>query len=371
MAFRQLLEALVTVVATLGEVAATVTGSHRGVRRRVSPKFLPAALRRFTQSLRETLDHGDVTSLGHRGVLSLGRALAALGATPGTTRDDVRAAARAWRELVAALGKRWEQLKEEAAELCNTCWDAAPSRARDLWFEATFCKTVWDNLEATAWWPPVTLCNDEGASAGAVHDAQVAAASSEEEAATSEEEEATSETMDEAVVATIEEEEATSETMDEAVVATIEEEEATSETMDEAVVATSQARAATRTVHWAVVALGPLKRLVDVFGKAVEFTWVMHYQLEEIEDALQWTEELFPDVLEDLVAEAAKFERLWDASAHLASHHLLPTLWDIHALLLSPYGGPGGPSGPGGPGSRAVDERCQKAIEDIPKLLQG
>ncbi|XP_050840078.1 uncharacterized protein LOC108964626 [Serinus canaria] len=352
MAFRQLLEALVTVVATLGEVAATVTGSHRGVRRRVSPKFLPAALRRFTQSLRETLDHGDVTSLGHRGVLSLGRALAALGATPGTTRDDVRAAARAWRGLVAALGKRWEQLKEEAAELCNTCWDAAPARARDLWFKATFCTTVWDNLEATAWWPPVTLCNDEGASAGAVHDAHVAAASSEEEAATSEEEEATSETMDEAVVATSEE-------------------EATSETMDEAVVATNRARAATRRGHWAVVALGPLKRLVDVFGKAVEFTWVMHYQLEEIEDTLQWTEELFPDVLEDLVAEAAKFERLWDASAHLASHHLLPTLWDIHALLLSPYGGPGSPGGLGGPGSCAVGERCQEAIEDIPRLLQG
>ncbi|XP_077047290.1 uncharacterized protein LOC143695939 [Agelaius phoeniceus] len=328
---QKLLKALVAVVATLGKVAAAVTGSHRDVRRRVSPKFLHAALRRFTQSLRETLDHGDVTSLGHRGVPSLGQALAqalaALGATPGTTWADVRATAKAWRELVAALRERWDQLHEEADELCKTCWDATPSWAKHMWLKATFRERPGDNLVATPWWLPVTLDRVEEASAGATHDAQVAMATSEEE-------------------------------------------EPTSEAMDEAVVATSRVRAATWRGHWAVVALGPLKRLMDACDKAMEFTWDMQCQLEEIEDTLKWTE-MFPNVLEALVADVAEFERLWEASTRLASHHLLPTLWDIHNLLLSPYAGPGGPGGLGGPVSRAVAKRCRKAIKDIPRLLQG
>ncbi|XP_074386093.1 uncharacterized protein LOC141725848 [Zonotrichia albicollis] len=326
---QKLLKALVSVVATLGKVAATVTGSHRDVRQRVSPKFLPAALRRFTQSLRETLDHGDVTSMGHRGVPCLGQALAALLATPGTNWADVRAAARAWQELVAALRERWDRLQEEADELRKTCWDATPLWAKHLWLKATFRERgqPGDNLEATPWWLPVTLDRVEGASAGATHNAQVAAATSEEE-------------------------------------------KATSKAMDEAVVATSRARAAAWRGHWAVVALAPLKRLVDACEKAIEFTWDMQTQLEEIEDTLKWPEQMSPNILEALVADVAEFERLWEGSARLASHHLLPTLWDIHNLLLSPYAGPGGPGGLGGPGSRAVAKQCQKAIKDIPRLLQ-
>ncbi|KAL9822920.1 uncharacterized protein GJ701_016131 [Geothlypis trichas] len=129
----------------------------------------------------------------------------------------------------------------------------------------------------------------------------------------------------------------------------------------------AEAVATTRRGHWAVVALGPLQRLVAVCVKATLFYWNMEWQLRDIEAILKGTNEASPDVLQVLMAKVAKFEQLWDASTRLAKEHLLGTLEDIHNLLLSPCGDH---CGPGGPGSRAVAERCQKAIEDIPRLLQ-
>ncbi|XP_054145246.1 uncharacterized protein LOC128949492 [Melozone crissalis] len=325
------LKALVAVVATLGEVVAAVTGSHRDVRRRVSPKFLHAALRRFTQSLHETLDHGDVTSMGHSGVPSLVQALAAFEPTPEAW-DDVRAVAKAWWELVAALEERWKLLAWEAAELCVVYEQMDPARARDPQDEATHRGTAWDNLVAsTVRWSMVALDREEEeevASVGAMRDAQEAAATSEEEAATN-------------------------------------------EAMDEAVVATSRARVATRRGHWAEAALKPLKRLVEACDKALAFTRIMEFYLSEIKFILKWGEPASRSVHADLVATVAEFEWLWEASARLFRDHLLGILELINNLLLSPYAGPGVPGGPGGPGSRAVAERCQEAIEDIPRLLWG
>ncbi|XP_074385926.1 uncharacterized protein LOC141725800 isoform X1 [Zonotrichia albicollis] len=313
----QLLEALVSVVATLGKVTATVTGPRRGMRRCVPPKLLHAALRIFTWSLRKALEHRRGTSMGEPGVPSLGQALATLGATSGATWADVRAAGSAWRELVSVCEERWKQLVEEITKLRDACEDAALAWARDQQDKSTRRGTAGDNLAATAQQLMVALEGDEEASVGPTRDAQVA--------------------MD------------------------------TSEAMGEAVVATRQARATTRKKHWAEVALEPLQRLVTTCDKATEFISYMECQLRDIEAALEGKQEASSDVPEDLVAAVAKFEQLWEASARLFKHHLLGTLGNIHDLLLSPYGGRGGHNGPG---SRAVAERCQKAIEDIPRLLQ-
>ncbi|CAN8175909.1 unnamed protein product [Coccothraustes coccothraustes] len=276
----QELQVLVAVVATLGKVVAAVTGPQRDK----SPNSLHEHLKNFTRSLRAILNHGGVTSLGHPAVPSLGRALATLRATPGTTWANVRAAACAWRELVARLVDSWDWLAREATRLCE--------------------KVVTEQQLMVA------LDKEEVAREMATHDAQVAAA--------------------------------------------------TNEAMAEAV-------GATRRGHWAKVALGPLQRLVATCDRATLFNWTMEWQLRDIEALLKGTNEVSPDVLQALVFKVAKFQWLWDASTRLAKDHLLGALGDIDSLLLSPCGAQGGPSGPG---SRAVAERCQKAIEDIPRLLQ-
>ncbi|XP_037982289.1 uncharacterized protein LOC119696592 [Motacilla alba alba] len=282
------LQVLVAVVATLGEVVATVTGTYRAKCLYESPDSLHEDLRRFTWRLRRTLNHSSVPSLGHRGVPSLGRALAALRATPGTTWADVRAAASAWRESVAKLVDSWDQLAREATKLRDTCG------------------TVVTDQQLM-----VALDKEEVAREMAMPNAQGAAA--------------------------------------------------TNEAMGEAV-------AATTWENRAEVALGLLQRLVATCDRATLFNWNMECQLRDIEAILKGTKEVFPDVLQALGAKVAKFERLWVASARLDKDHLLGTLGVIDNILLSPYGGHGGP---GGPGSRAVAERCQKAIEDIPGLLWG
>ncbi|XP_059727492.1 uncharacterized protein LOC132340486 [Haemorhous mexicanus] len=287
---QELLEAPVSVVATLGEVVATVTRPHRGVRLCVPPKSLHAALGRFTWSLREILDRGAVTSLGDSGVPSLSQALAALEATPGTTWADVRAMVKAWRESVAKLVDSWDWLAREATRLHE--------------------KEVMDQQLMVA------LDKEEVAREMATHDAQVSAA--------------------------------------------------TNEAMGEAVVATRSAMAATRRGHWVEETLGLLQRLVAKCDRATLFNWIMEWRLRDIETILKGTNDVSPDVLQALVAKVAKFELLWVASTRLAKDHLLGALWVIDNILLSPYGGHGVL---GGPSSCAVAERCQKAIEDIPRLL--
>nr|XP_026654992.1 uncharacterized protein LOC113460666 isoform X2 [Zonotrichia albicollis] len=305
----QLLEALVSVVATLGDVVATVTGPRQGVRCCVPPKSLHVALRIFTWSLCKGLEHPGVTSLG--------QPLATLGATPRATWANVRATGSTWWELVSALEKSWDQVAREATELRDTCENTAPARTRDPQDKATHRGTAEDNLAATAHQLMVALDRDGEASVGATRDAQMAMAPS--------------------------------------------------EAMEENMVATRRARAAIRRRPWAEVALESLQRLVATCDRARLFLSELQCGLGEVKAALEGTNDASPDVPEALVAVVAKFEQLWEASAHLFKHHLLGTLGDIHDLLLSPYDGRGGPNGPG---IRAVAERCQKAIEDIPRLLQ-
>ncbi|XP_054145224.1 uncharacterized protein LOC128949490 [Melozone crissalis] len=277
------LQVLVAVVATLGELLATMTGPHSDK----SPNSLHEDLKNFTRSLRAILNHSNVASLGHPGVASLGRALATLGATPGTTWANGRAAAKAWRELVARLVDRWDWMSREATKLRDNH------------------RKVIANQQLM-----VALDKEEVAGEMATYNAQVAAA--------------------------------------------------TNEAMGEAVVAT-------RRGHWALVALGLLQRLVATCDRATLFYWNMEWRLRDIEPILKGTNEVSPDVLQALVAKVAKFEWLWGASTRLAKDHLLRTPGVIDNILLSPYDGCGGP---GGPGSCTVAKQCQKAIEDIPRLLQ-
>ncbi|XP_063280988.1 uncharacterized protein LOC134565372 isoform X2 [Prinia subflava] len=116
---REVLEVLVAVIATLGELAAVVAGSDEDVLRAESRESLRGPLRKFTWTLRCTLRRHHVPPLGHRGVTPLGQALTALEATPGATWADVRAAVRAWQDSVDALAEIWLWVVVEAAKLCT------------------------------------------------------------------------------------------------------------------------------------------------------------------------------------------------------------------------------------------------------------
>ncbi|XP_041264172.1 uncharacterized protein LOC121337871 [Onychostruthus taczanowskii] len=314
---RELLEALVAVVATLSEAAATVSGPYGDVLLAMSPWSLHKALGTFIGHLQDTL--------GHPGVTSLGRALAALRANQGATWAHVTAAASAWRDSVATFEDNWARLAREATELRDTCRDTATREATtaatantlagDLKDKAARWGTSLDSLVATAWQLPLALDKEEVASVVAAHDARMEAAANEEEAAT--------------------------------------------KAMEEAVVAANKAQAATRREQRAEIALGPLERLVAACDKATTFPRELQRQLGDIEAALKGTNEASPDVPEALVAMVANAERLWEASARLATRHLVGALGDIRRLLSSR------------PGGHAVAEWCQRATEDIPKLLQG
>ncbi|XP_039571278.1 uncharacterized protein LOC120505114 [Passer montanus] len=324
----QPLEALVSVVATLGKVVATVTKPHCGMRHCVPPKSLHAALRSFTWSLSKTLDHPGVSSLGDPGVTSLGQTLATLRVTRGASWADVRAAASSWWKLLTALENSWEQLKEEATKLCDACEDAAPARAGDPQDEATHRETAGDSPVAKAQQLMVALDSEEVASTGDVFEARVAVATDKEEMAIEEEESA------------------------------------------------SEEEAAPRRLQRPDVALGLLEHLVVACERARYFVLEMRRRLEAIEAILKGTKEASLDVPEALVATVAEAERLWDASTRLATRHLVGILGDICRLLTKPPGGPGGSNGPGGSGGPGgsdgctVAEKCQEAIKDIPRLLQ-
>ncbi|XP_066064123.1 uncharacterized protein [Chamaea fasciata] len=124
----QALEALVAVVATLGELAATVTAPRRRAWPLLYPESLHKNLREFTWTLRDNLDHHSANLLGQRGVTSLPQAVAALEATSGATRADAAATVRAWRSSLRQLEANWYVLQWKANELRNT-WEIAATGA--------------------------------------------------------------------------------------------------------------------------------------------------------------------------------------------------------------------------------------------------
>ncbi|XP_063280949.1 uncharacterized protein LOC134565359 isoform X2 [Prinia subflava] len=142
---KAVLEVLVAVIATLGELAAVVAGSDEDVLRAESRESLRGPLRKFTWTLRCTLRRHHVTPPGHRGVTPLGQALTALEATPGATWANVRAAVRAWQNAVDALAEIWLWVVEKAAELRrstqNFYWSGQPAEVAKglLWRLVAAC----------------------------------------------------------------------------------------------------------------------------------------------------------------------------------------------------------------------------------------
>ncbi|XP_063280972.1 uncharacterized protein LOC134565368 [Prinia subflava] len=276
----KVLEAVVAVVATLGELAATLSPPSRSVWPLLYPQYLHDKLRKFTWHLRDTLEH-------HGNVASLGRAAATLGATPGATWAEVIAAENAWRESVDGLRESWERLSWKAMEL-RTTWKIAATDeataeattsglARDPQDGTAGWGTTGDNLDATAGQRPVALA---------------------------------------LAVAT--------------------------KATEEAMVATGQAGAATRSGQKAEAALGLLKRLEAACMEASMLPMVLQDCLGYIEFILKGTEEASPNVPTRLETAVAEAERLCEASGRLAKGHLLGTLREIDFLLSSPYGSTGG-----------------------------
>lgn len=314
------------VVAALGELVAAVAGPDGDVLLAVSPESLHKALDAFIGHLRDTLGHLGVTSPGHRHDATLGETLAALGATPGATWAQVTNAANAWRASVAALGDEWKQLETEATELLDACEDAATTEATAA---AAATERAGDRRDKEdKWttklaglmscWLPVVTDKEKAAAALEEHEANVEVASKETEVARA--------------------------------------------AVEDAVVATNEAAAATKRGRRAEVAVGPLKGLVAACDKATAMFRQLSRAVGDVAAELEGTKEESPDVPEELVATVAQAERLWEASARLATRHLVGTLGDIRRLL---------PRGPGGPGGRTVAERCRRAVEDIPRLLGG
>ncbi|CAN8175897.1 unnamed protein product [Coccothraustes coccothraustes] len=138
---------------------------------------------------------------------------------------------------------------------------------------------------------------------------------------------------------------------------------AIADAMGEAKVATSQAEVATMVRERAEAALGLLEQLVAACDKATAFPRELQHRVRDIKAALKGTNEPTHDFRVTWAAKVAEAERLWDASARLATRHLLETLQDMECLYWAFYYQPA----PGD--ARVVPEICQKAIEDIPRLL--
>ncbi|XP_063037661.1 uncharacterized protein LOC134432700 [Melospiza melodia melodia] len=272
----------------------------------------------FTRDLRATLYrtadtwwHHNVTSDSDDPDTSRSQALAAYKSTPGTAWKRVTKAAKEWQWPVSDLVNSWARLASAATKLHNTCTEVAAeatteaatatARARELQDKAARYGTAQENMGELG----QALGGEEGAEVVARYKAQV---------------------------------------------------------RREATVAASEATRATMERQRVEVALGLLERLVAACDEATAFPRELQRLLRDIEATLKGTNEASPDVPEALVAKVAVAEQLWEASARLATHHLVGTVPDIIKLLFT--GGPDCLSVCG------VAERCQRAIEDIPSLLR-
>nr|XP_054510022.1 uncharacterized protein LOC129134394 [Agelaius phoeniceus] len=311
-----LLQPQVTVVATLGELLATLPRRDEEMLLPESAVELYRDLEEFTRNLRVTLYctegtwwRRNVTSDDGDPVPSLSQALAACRSTPGTTWDDVTMAASKWQLSVSALVDRWIRLAKKATELRRNCSylateaanreATATARARELQAEAARDGTAQEHMGELG----QALGREEGAEVVAGCEAQVSR---------------------------------------------------------EAGGAASLVTMASRRRQRLEAALGLLERLVAACDEATAFPRELQWRLRDTENALKGTNEASPDVPEDLVAKVAEAERLWEANARLAKDHLVGALGDIIGFYFDR-----GPTS-----ARGVAERCQRATEDIPRLLQ-
>ncbi|XP_059727553.1 uncharacterized protein LOC132340518 [Haemorhous mexicanus] len=313
-----MLQPPVTVVATLGELLATLPRRDEEMRLFKYPGCLHWDLQDFTTNLQSTLYRADdfwrcrnVTSNDDDPPTSLSQALAAYKSTPGTTWDRVTMATSMWQWSVSVLGNSWVQLARTASRLRNTCRQAATeaadraststARAGELQAEAARDGTALENMEELG----QALGGEEGAEGAARTESQV---------------------------------------------------------REEARGTSCEAARATMVGEGVEEPLGLLERLVAACIEAIAFPRGLWRLLEDTKAALEGASEASPNVPEDLVAKVAMAERLWEANVRLVKDHLGKTFPDIIDILFS--GGPASCTACG------VAERCQRAIEDIPRLVQ-
>ncbi|XP_041264174.1 uncharacterized protein LOC121337874 [Onychostruthus taczanowskii] len=310
-----LLQPQVTVVATLGELLATLPRLEEEMQP-VSALRLYWDLMDFTKELRATLHHTDHT-WWRRNVICddddpvtfLSRALAAYKSMPWTPWDHVTMAASEWLHSVAVLEESWAELAWAATKLRNACRRVAAEAAdmaatataweRKLQEKAARDGTAQENMVALG----QALGREEGAEVVAGHEAWV---------------------------------------------------------RRQAMAAASKSTAAPKVRQWAEVALGLLQHLAAACDAATAFPRELLRRVEDIEITLEEIDGESSDVPEDLVAKVAEAEQLWEANIRLAKDHLLWTVGDIIKFYFD-----GAPVSP-----REVAERCQRATEDIPRLLQ-
>ncbi|XP_064261994.1 uncharacterized protein LOC135291665 [Passer domesticus] len=309
-----LLQPQVTVVAIVGELLATAPSRDEEMLLSMSARCLYWDLVDFTRELRENLSStGGIwwRSLlfysGNCSYTSLSRALAVYKSTPRPPWDSVTSVVGSWKWSVSGLLDRWAQLARKATQLRNTCREVA-TKADDM---ATIIQARRLQDKAAHYGSAQKNVVELGLALGRQEGAKVVA-------------------RHEAWV------------------------------RREPRVAASWAITATMLRQWLEAALGLLERLVAACHEATAFPRELQWRLRDIEASVKGTNEASPAVPEDLVAKVAEAERLWEASHHLAKDHLLGTLQDIIDFYFD-----GDPTSPTG-----VAERCQRAIEDIPRLLR-
>ncbi|XP_069738093.1 antifreeze protein Maxi-like [Phaenicophaeus curvirostris] len=315
----ELFEPLVTVVATLGVLAATpgdvpVAGPARSLR---------AGLVALVATVKRAMSHprGEATNL--RGAL----------ATTGDAGATAATIARKWREAVTAVAAAWAAAEGAAVALRDACGAVAAAVATGgvtvghlVTAVAQEGRARQELLVATRQLPLAAELAS-GTSEVATHRTRVAEASAGLRAAT----------------------------------------EATEKTAV-AVVETAEAK---ERGQRAAVAQGPLGRLVAACHEATGFYCHLQHLLEDIEatvatgrggpEAPEVAGE-GPGVPRDLMAAVAAAEKLWDTSALLAKGHLLETLRMVRGLLVT-LGTPDATA------ATTVAQRCRDATAALPGLL--
>ncbi|KAL9822862.1 uncharacterized protein GJ701_016096 [Geothlypis trichas] len=303
-------------VAILGELLATLPRENETLP--VSAASLYQDVEEFTRELRATLYRTDdtwrgwnVTNDDVNPLTSLSQALAAYESTPRTSQKPVLWPIIYWYMSLGGVKESWAELAKKATELHNTC-------------RVTVTEAANRAATATAW---ARELQDEAARAGTAQENMVGLgqALGREEGAE--------------VVAGGE-----------------------AQVRRRAMVAAREATRATMVRTAVEAALGLLDALVAACDEATAFPRELSHLPRDMEDTLEGRKKDSSNVPEALVAKAAVAKRLWEASARQATRHLVRTFPDAIKFLFS--GGPTSPSACG------VAERCQRATEDIPRLLR-
>ncbi|XP_064255544.1 uncharacterized protein LOC135286342 [Passer domesticus] len=311
-----LLHPPVTVVATLGELLATVPTREEEMRLLKSPRCLYWDLEDFCKELRVTLYCIDdtwwrrnVTSDDDDPPTSPSQALAAYRSTPLSTWHRVTMAASEWHQLVSVLVDRWARLARAATKLHNACREVVTQAAN-----AAATTNAWAR-KLRGLVAHYGIAEENRAPLGPALRRRVRDNVGYE-----------------------------------------------GWVRRNARVGARQATMATMERQWVEEALGLLERLVAACDEAAAFPRELQRLLRDTEAALEGTNEASPDVPKDLVDKVAVAERLWEASTRLVKDHLLGTLQDIIDFYID--------GDPASPPAFEVAERCRSAIDDIPRLLQ-